>query len=54
MRGEIHVDLVDDLAVLDLVVEGGHALEILQPVDDGEAAIVAEDDDELVAGQHVE
>ncbi len=41
-----------DPAVLDEVVEGGAALEVLQPVDDGEAAIVADDDDHLVAGQH--
>ena len=49
---EVDSDLVFDPAVLDQVVEGCRPLEVLQAVDHGKAAIVADHDDQLLAGEH--
>ena len=51
MLGEVDGGRALDAAVLEEVVEGRGALEALQAVDHGEAAIVADDDDELKAGE---
>ena len=50
--GEVDVDQLAVASVLDQVVERHAALVDLQPVDDREAAVVADDHDQLVAGEH--
>ena len=51
MLDEIDLDPVFDPTILDEIVEGGAAREVLEPVYDREAAVVADHDDQLVAGQ---
>src|SRR6266481_5951403 len=52
MLGEVDADRLLHPAVLDQIVERDTALPVLQAVDHGIAAVVADDDDYLVPGEH--
>ncbi len=52
MLGKVHGERFFDAAILDQVVEARAALAVLQAIDHGIAAIVANDEDDLVAGEN--
>src|SRR5712672_1909496 len=50
--GKVHRERLFDAAILDQIVEACAALAVLQAIDHGIAAIVADDQDDLVAGEN--